>query len=163
MEEENKINKATQASVQTLVQFVDFIASFKDVTQLTKEKAKEVTAFIKKINNPETHKNWDASLEIFDAAIRNGVKKDGIYSRTWVISFANEYLNIEAESRHTLHPLGDYDDHFSFYGSLYFGKEIKKQRVFLKSNISEFIEDAMHYKKYMTSSLDSIEVDIAIY
>lgn len=159
-----KNNNITQKDIQELIQFINFVVNFKDVSLTAKETAKEIMYLLKNLNNTETHKNWNVSLDIFDYTFQtNNNKKEGIYLRNWVVSFENDYLNIEAESSHTSYPLGDYDGDFSFYGSIYFGNEVKNQTVFLDTSISKFLEDAINYKKYLTATLKDVEIDIEIY
>lgn len=71
-------------------------------------------------------------------------------------------LEIEAKSNHTSDDLGHFGNDFCYYGMVYFGKNIKGQRVYIEVDIDEFIQDAMNYEKYITESLNDIEIDIDI-
>ena len=158
-----KPDETTFNKIQELKKFVDFVANLEIATEDDKIKAKEIKYLIENINNSETHKNWNVCLDIFDREIQNGSKKEGFYWRKWSVYFEIESLEIEAESNHTADDLGHYGDDFCFYGAIYFRKDLNGQRIYLDVDISEFIKDSMNFKKYITESLNEIEIDIDVW
>jgi hypothetical protein len=158
-----KPDETTFNKIQKIKKFVDFVANLDFVNDENKLKAKEIKYLIENINNPETHKNWNVCLDIFDREIQNGIGKEGFYWRKWSVYFEIEKLEIEAESNHTADDLGHYGDDFCYYAVIYFGKDTKGQRTYMDVDINEFIKDSMNYKNYITESLNDIEVDIEIW
>lgn len=70
---------------------------------------------------------------------------------------------IEAESKHTADVLGHYGDDFCYYSEIHLGEDSKIQGAYMNVDISEFIKDSMSYEKYITDSLNDIEIDIDIW
>ncbi|WP_347175563.1 hypothetical protein [Polaribacter uvawellassae] len=168
MENQGKIetwkpDESTFSKIQELKKFVDFVANLEFASEKEKRKAKEIKYLIENIHNPKTHKNWNVCLDIFDREIQDGIENEGYYWRKWSVYFEMESLEIEAETNHTADDLGHYGDDFFYYGTIYFGKEIKGQRIYMDVDINEFIKDSLNYKKYITESLNDIEIDIDIW
>lgn len=158
-----KPDETTFNKIQELKKFVDFVANLEYATKEDKTKAKEIKYLIENINNLETHKDWNVCLDIYDRKIQYGIEKEGFYWRKWSVYFEMESLAIEAETKHTADDLGHYGTDFCFYGSINFRKDINGQRIYMEDDISEFIKDAMNFKKYITESLNEIEVDIDVW
>ncbi|WP_143744252.1 hypothetical protein [Polaribacter tangerinus] len=158
-----KPDETTFNKIQEIKKFVDFAANLDFVNDENKLEGKEIKYLIENINNPETHKNWNVCLDIFDPEIQKGIEKEGFYWRKWSVYFEIEKLEIEAESNHTADALGHHGDDFCYYGAIYFGKDTKGQRIYMDVDIKKFIKDAMNYKNYITEPLTDIEVDIDIW
>ncbi len=158
-----KLEQKTFNEIQQLKLFADFISNLEFTTEEDKEKIKEIKFLIENINNPNTHKNWNICLDIFDQEIQNGNKKNGFYWRKWSIYFELESLEIQAESNHTSEPIGHYGADFYYYGKVYFGKNFEGERIYLDNDIIEFVKDSINYKKYVTEFLNEIEIDIDIW
>jgi len=158
-----EIDEAIFNKIQELKIFIDFVCSLKLATKENKIKAKEIKFLIENINNPETYKDWNVCLDIFDREIQFGNEKTGFYWRKWSVFFELESLEIKAESNHTDDYLGHYGDDFCYYGTICFGKDVKGEGIYMNVDISEFIQDAKNYKEYITESLNDIEIDIDIW
>lgn len=156
-------DETTFNKIQELKQFVDFVANLEFSTEKDKTKAKEIKYLIENIHNPKNHKNWNVCLSIFAPEIQNGIKKEEFYWRKWSVFFEMESLEIVAESKHTADDFGHYGDSFYYYGAIYFSKDIKGQRIYMDVDISEFISDSLNFTKYITASLNEIDVDIDVW
>tara|TARA_R110002124_G_scaffold159411_2_gene326619 strand:+ start:14614 stop:15117 length:504 start_codon:yes stop_codon:yes gene_type:complete len=158
-----KPDTTTYNNIQSLIKFVDLISDLPFSTEQNKIDLKEIVFLIKNIHKPETHKEWYLFLEIHDYEFQTETNKEGIYWRSWSVSFESGILEIEAESHHTEKPLGFYKDDFNYHGVIYFHKENKNERIYLDVAISEFINDAFNYKKYITNTLKDVEIDIDVW
>ncbi len=158
-----KIDETTFNIIQKIKEFVDFVCNLDFATTKNKIDAKEIKYIIDNINNPETYKDWNVCLDIFDYEIQDySNKKNGFYWRKWSIFFENDSLEIEAASKHTACDLGHYGDDFYYFRKIHFRKETKMEPVYMNVDIREFIQDAKNYKKYITESLNNIEIDIDV-
>jgi len=90
------------------------------------------------------------------------IKKVVFYWRKWSVYFENGLLEITAESKHTCEDIGHFGDDFYYYGGIYFHKNLKGKRIYLTTPITEFINDAKQYEKYITETLNDIEIDIDV-
>lgn len=152
----------TYNQLQKLKKFVDFVVGLEYSKAEDKTKAEEIKLLIENIDKPESFlKNWWIGLDIFDYDIQGG-RGTGIYWRKWLVSFELDTLEIEAESYHNDDP-GYCVDYYHFHGYVNFQKEITHQRVWMDTDLDEFIEDAMKYKSYVTEALNEIEVDIDVW
>ena len=159
-----KIDKLAYEEIQKLKCFADFISELEFIEPKQKAKIDEIKSLIESIDRPEIHKNWNICLNIFDREIQDGTnEKEGFYWRKWSVYFEMESLEIEAESNHTADDLGHYGDDFNCYGAVYFGKNIDGDRIYLDTDLNEFVNDAKQYKKYLTETLNDIEIDIDIW
>lgn len=155
-------DEATYIKIQKLKKYVTFIAGLEFSTDEDKEKASEIIFLIENINKPETFRSWNICLDIFDLDIQYGFNKSkGIYWRTWSVYFEGDSLEIEASSKHS-DDIFHFDDNFHYFGLIYFAKNIECQRLFLETDIDEFVTDASNFKKYITESLNEIEIDIEV-
>jgi hypothetical protein len=151
----------TYNHLQKLKKFVDFVAGLEYSTSEDKTKVEEIKLLIENIDKPESFKEWCVSIDIYDWEVQGGHGK-GIYWRGWCVWFELGMLEIEAfyhildENRYT-------DDYSSYYDYINFNKEIKGERVYMDTDLNEFIEDAMNYKSYITETLNEIEVEIDIW
>jgi len=50
-----------------------------------------------------------------------------------------------------------------YHALIYLEKNIDYERIFMDSDLNEFIDYAMNYKNYITETLNDIEVEINIY
>ena len=150
--------------IQKLKKFVDFVANLEFSYEDAKETAKQINCLIENIHNPKTHKDWGVFLNIFDREVQEGIKKEGFYLRNWSVSFESESLEIRAKSSHTAADGWEhYGDDFFYYGSIYFGEDINDQTIYMDVDLEEFIKDAKNYEKYITESLNDVEIDIEIW
>ncbi len=152
----------TYSQLQKLKQFVDFVAGLEFSTTKDKTNAEEIKLLIETIDKPETFlKEWFIALNIFDYDIQAG-SGTGIYWRRWWVSLELDTLEIEAESYHSDDP-GYCNDYYHYDGGIFFKKNFKGKRIYLATDIDDFIRDAMNYKSYMTEALNEIEVDIDVW
>ena len=152
----------TYNQLQKLKKYVDFVAGLAYSSAEDKTKAEEIKLLIETIDKPESFlNNWWVGLDIFDYDIQGG-RGTGIYWRKWWVSFELDSLVVEAESYHSDDP-GYCVDYYHFDGFVNFQKEITHQRVWMDTDLDEFIEDAMNYKSYVTEALNEIEVDIDVW
>ena len=157
-------NNATYNKIQQLKTYVNFISKLKYCNVIDKKYADKINYLIENINNSTTYKNWMVCLDIYDRDVQYGTnKKGGFYWRKWSVYFENGLLEITAESKHTSENLGHYGSDFSYYGIVYFHKNIKGKRIYLDTPITEFINDAKQYKKYTTETLNDIETEIDVW
>ncbi|PKP40757.1 MAG: hypothetical protein CVT95_13210 [Bacteroidetes bacterium HGW-Bacteroidetes-12] len=153
----------TYNTIQKLKKFVEFVAGLKDTTTEDRQKAQKIIELIEKINQPNSFKNWNVCLDIFDRDIQNRTTKvDGVYWRKWWVFFESQTIEIEAETRHSGDPLEHYSNDFQYFAAIYFKKEYTHERVDMKVDIDEFIKDARNYKSYITATLKDIEIEIEI-
>ena len=139
--------------LQKLKKFVFFISELDLCSVLDKNKAFEIIELIENINNPETYKDWNLSLDIFDEEIRDGKEREsGIFWRNWSVWFDKNSINIEAETKHT-NEIGHYGVDYSYYGTIYLTKEIQCERIYMKNDLNDFFSDALNYKKYRLCSI----------
>jgi hypothetical protein len=159
-----KPNKATYNKIQQLKAYVNFIAQLKYCTEKDKKNAEEINYLIENINHSTSYKNWMVCLDIYDRDVQYGTNKNGgFYWRKWSVYFENGLLEITAESKHTSENLGHFGDDFYYYGGVYFYKNIKGKHIYLDTPITEFIDDAKQYKKYITETLNDIEIEIDVW
>jgi len=157
------IDNDTYNKLQPLKTFVDFVAGLKYSTPDEKQKAIEIRNLIDNIDKPETFKSWNVCLDIFDTSIQNGNNKEGgVYWRKWSVYFELEFLEIEAMTKHIEDPINHYGNDYYYGAFISFGKEPYNSRLYFKEDLKMFIEDAKCYEKYITASLNEVEVDIDI-
>jgi hypothetical protein len=166
MTEKDKTEKwipdiSTYNELQKLKKFADFVARLDRVNDNT-QKVKEIHYHIENIDKPETYKIWNVCFNIIDYEALGNKNVGGIFRRHWSVYFENDYIDITAETRHTEDEIYHYGNDFFFYGTVYFEKNIECQRIYMDKNIDEFIADAMNYKKYITETLNEIEIDIEV-
>jgi len=156
-----KPDKLSYNKIQELKKFVKFVSNLEFAEIGGQSQANEIIHLIESIDKPETYKNWCVYLNIFDRQLQEDSSKEGVYWRKWLISFESGVLQIEAESKQA-NELGHHGNDFSYYGEVYFTKDISCKRINLDVDIREFINDAQNYEKYITESLNDIEVDIEL-
>ena len=154
-------NKLIYNNIQELKKFVKFVSNLEFAEIGDRSKADEIIYLIENIDKPETYKDWYIYLNIFDRELQNDSTKDGTYWRKWLVYFESGVLGIEAESKQ-VNILEHSGDDFCYYGGVYFAKDLNCQRIYLNVDVNEFINDAYDYKKYITETLNDIEVDIEI-
>lgn len=148
--------------LQKLKKFVDFVAGLAYSTAEQKDKSEQIKLLIENIDKPETFlKEWCVCIGIFDFEIQAG-NGTGIYWRGWRVYLESGRFEIIADY-HILDEERCTDDYSPYYGCIYFEKEIKCERIYMDTNLDEFIADAMNYKSYITESLNEIEVEIDIW
>jgi len=150
----------TYNQLQKLKKFVDFVAGLPDALALHKQNADKIKELIETINQPETIKEWWVNLDIFDYDIQGG-RGTGIYWKKWSVDFELGRLEIESTDE-ILDEQKFSETYDNYYGCINFAKNIKGERIYLDTDIDEFIADAMNYESYLTEGLKDIEVDIDI-
>ncbi len=159
-----KPNKATYNKIQQLKEYINFIAQLECSNEKDKRNAEEIIFLIENIDKQTTYKNWMVCLDIFDREVQDGTNKNGgFYCRKWSVSFESGFLEITAESKHTSEPLEHFGDDYYYYGGVYFDNNMKGKRIFLDQPITEFINDVKQYKKYITKTLNDVEMDINVW
>lgn len=149
--------------IQELLKFADLIESLDLTTSVVKSTIREIKFLIENIHKSETHKSWNLCLDIVDEEFYNStIQKVGFYRRQWSVYFECERLEITAESKHTEGFFGHYGDDFNYESSIIFSEESNNQRIYMDTDIKEFILDAMNYKKYITKTLKQIEIDVSV-
>ncbi|MFZ4411987.1 MAG: hypothetical protein ACOYOV_02805 [Bacteroidales bacterium] len=157
-------DEITYNNLQKLKKFVEFVAGLEYSTEENKTKAKEIIYLIENIDKPETIKDWDIALELYDYHIQDREYKESfVYWRTWSVYFENESIEIEASSNRIGKTLNSEEKDFEFSGFIFFKKEINHDRIYMNKDIDEFIDDAMNYQKYITETLNDIEININIW
>jgi hypothetical protein len=68
-----------------------------------------------------------------------------------------------AQSKHTHEPLGSYGEDFYFNSMIYFKKEISYERMYMSNDLEYFVADALKYERYITETLNEVEVEIDVY
>lgn len=153
----------TLNQLQILKVFVNFVVSLKYAKESDRKKGAEINYLIENLDNPETFKNWNVCLDIFDFDIMySKTKMHGVYWITWSVFFESGSLEIEAKTNHSDEPLKHYGDDFEFYATIFFRKEIPCEHVYMEKDLKEFVADAMNYTNYITDSLKEIEIDIDV-
>ncbi len=151
--------------LQLLKEFV-WLAAGKTEDAKMKADATDIIYQIEHIDNPAIYKTWDISIDIFDTDIQNQISgREGIYWRTWNISFDKDIIEIEAISK--VYKKNDNDpfehvneNHFryNYYLSLKNENETPEKTGLLK----DFIDNAKKYESYITEQLNEVSVDIFI-
>jgi len=155
------IDAETLNELQILKAFVNFVVSLKYATESDRQIGSEINYLIKNLDKPETFKDWNIALDIFDFDIMySQPKKQGIYWRTWAIYFESDTLEIEAKTNHSDEPLEHYGDDFYYHASIFFKKNIPCDHIYIEKDLKEFVADAMNYTNYITPSLNEIKIDI---
>lgn len=158
-----KPDDITYDKIEVLLKFVVFISNLDITSNESQAKIKEIKYLIQNIHKPETHKEWNICLDIFDYEIQNGKRKEGFYWRKWAVYFESEKLEIVAESKHTAGDFSHYGNDFSYYSSICFSHSIQGKRIDMDNDIFEFVRDANNYKKYVNGNLKDIEIDVDIW
>jgi hypothetical protein len=151
----------TYNQLQKLKKFVDFVAGLPVAFALHKQNADKIKDLIETINQPETIKDWWVCLDVTDLNIQGG-NGTGIYWKKWSVNF--EFGKLEIESTDEILDEQKFSETYeNYYGCIYFAKDIKGERIYMDTDIDEFIADAMNYESYLTEGLKDIEVDIDIF
>lgn len=158
------IDENTYQEIQKLTEYVSFVANLPYTTDEDKSKLKEILDLIGQINNPNTHKNWWACIDIYDEDVQLNKISGNFYWRKCFAAFQNGTLEIVTESNY----INDEDTavrpkHFEYYGAVYFEDTITGKRSYLKQDVFEFVEDAKNYKKYLTEARMTVEAELDIW
>ncbi|MDP2890110.1 MAG: hypothetical protein Q8P34_14235 [Bacteroidota bacterium] len=141
----------TYNQLQKLKKFVDFVVCLPDAYELHKQNADKIKELIETINQPETFKDWRVCLDITDWNVQVG-NGTGIYWKKWSVYFELGKLEIESTDE-ILDEQKFSETYQNYYGCIYFEKDIKGERIYLDTDIDEFIADAMNYESYLTEGL----------
>jgi len=176
----------TYQELQKLKKFVDFVAGLEHVSPEEKSNAEIIKQQIENFNQPYPTKYWNVSFNIYGFNLPESNKKDARNNcswRNWHVSFEHDDLEIEAfyqtlekekyedlessnkdsSTNKTVEDNYYTDDHTTYYTQIYFKKDIPCERMYMETDINEFIADAMNYKSYINESLNEIEVNIEIW
>jgi len=155
----------TYGKLQLLKEFVSFIADLKYSTQTDKRNAIEIKSLVENINEPDTFKNWNVCLDIYDRKLQEGMDNgaSGVYWRTWSVYFENDKLEIEAKTNHTDEPIYHHGDDFYYSAVIYFKKELPCDRIYMQKELDTFLADARNYQKYVTETLNDVSIDTDIF
>ena len=157
------IDSATFNELQILKTFLHFVAHTKYATESDKRDADKICYLIENLDNTDSFKNWNIALDIYNRDLmHSGNKEQGVYWRTWSVSFENAHLEIEAKTRHTAEPLHHYGNDFEYYENIHFRKKITGTPIHINGDLKEFVADAMNYNSYITDSLKDIEIDVYV-
>lgn len=156
-------DNATFTKIQHLKKFVTLVGSLKEATREDQVNANKINQLINNINNPDKHKNWNIYLEIYDLDFYNTNTKEGFYCRSWSVVFEDKRLEIEAKSKHTNDDIGHYGSDFCYNGWVFFQDTTIGRRVYLDDDINTFVYDASNYKKYISNTLNDIQIEIEIW
>lgn len=156
-------DKATFDKLQQLKIGVDFISNLNFATDKQRVVAEKVKYLIENIDSPEHRKDWCVSLDIFDVELQTRRRKNGVYWRQWLMNFENNELQIIAESKHSSKVNGHYGNDFSYFASIYFGDKDVKYRIQFDEDIYEFMQDLKNYQKYITDTLNELEINIEVF
>lgn len=151
----------TYQELQKLKKFVDFVAGLEYVSPEEKNNAEIIKQQIENFNQPYPTYECHVSLNLFNYDLRE-CKGKGTYRRKWSVCFERNIFEIEAKCQ----DVGDdyyKDNKTTYYGIIYFKKDIPCKRMYMETDINEFIADAMNYKSYINESLNEIEVNIEIW
>lgn len=157
------IDNETYNELQKLIKFVDFVTSLEYCTEIDRINAAIIINRIKELNNPETYCDWDICIDIYDLDIQFKLTdRNGIYWKTWSVSFEDACLEIRAESYHsdTTHNL---QIDFNFNSTINFKDISGISNPFSINTIDDFLCDAFKFGNYITEDLNEIEVVINIY
>lgn len=163
-----KADDQTYNELQKLIRFVSFVAGMDECSAGGKRKAEEIIEVIKNINEPEKIKHFNVCLDLKDLTFYDKNKDKGIYLRGWNLWFECGFLVIEAASyqRENL-PTDPYEGHLFYKSYVGFKKDgpynEQFKRVCLEDDITEFVDDALNYKEYVTATLNEIEIDIDVW
>lgn len=158
-----KADHDTYNKIQKLIKFIDFVSSLEYTIAEQKKDATEIKYLIENINKHEILKSWYISLNIIDDTLSNGDgDKDAVHWRHWSAGFEGNTFEIEAKS-YCVDDSVSKPDHFFYSACVFFDKELTCQRIYLDTDIDEFVSDAVNYKRYITETLNEIEVSTVIY
>lgn len=160
-----QIDQNTYNELQKLKEFVKFVASHKSCYyDKEKKHAEEIISLISTIDQLDTHKRWAVEFRIEDDFIDE--EDEGFFLREWTVFFEAGELSIEARSVHTAILDDMWKDHYGddlhYTGSVLF-VEVEGKQVYLERDITDFVKDAIDYKKYITPTMNDIEIEIDVW
>jgi len=164
-----KVDDKTYNELQKLIRFVGFVASMEECSTGGKSKAEEIIDILKAINEPNKIKHFNVCLDLRNFTLYHKNEADkGIYLRKWEVWFECGFFEIEASSfQINKPPMDPYDGHLYYRAHVVFKEAVNFdesfKRVYIESDIDEFVEDALNYKNYVTGTLNDIDIDINVW
>jgi len=163
-----KADDQTYNELQKLIRFVRFVAGMEECSVEGKRKAEEIIEVIKNINEPEKIKHFNVCLGLKDLTFYDKNKDKGIYLREWNLWFECGFLEIRAASyQRDKPPPEPNEEHFYYHSYVSLKKDGEYnedfKRVYLESDINDFVEDALNYKEYVMDTLNEIDLDIEVW
>jgi len=151
----------TYTNLQKIKRFVHFVAELPFASNEDRQKAGEIISLIENIDNPSSFKEWCVCFDITDPSMQSEADM-GIYFRKWWIRFEMGCLLIEAESIDA-EDFGLATNQFFYYGCVYFQNNFPGERIFLDTDPDEFVNDAIGYEKYLTPTLNKVNITIDLW
>ena len=158
------IDKVTLEKLQVLKQFVDFVAEQEETSAEHKNNAAKVKFFIENLDKPETFKQWNSCIDIFNPFLQGGRygENGGIYWKDWSCWFELGILEISIEERY-VDKDGLQDEKTIFYNSINFNKEFNGERILGDNNYQGFIDNAFKFRKDIVDDFNEVEAEIDIW
>ncbi|MCB0482113.1 MAG: hypothetical protein KDC83_11815 [Flavobacteriales bacterium] len=150
--------------IQELKRFVDFVANLEIATENDRSKGEEIKLLMGTIHLPRTRKHWQINLRIHDFDVHRQVHPEGQFRRIWSLVCNDLGVSLEAESNYCDYPEGHTGSDFCFYDSATFYTPHPEDPInFQDGDAIDFVNDAMDYKKYITESLNEVEITVETY
>lgn len=158
------IDNTTLEKLQVLKKFVDFIAGLDETSSEHKNNAEKVKFFIENLDKPETLKQWNSCIDIFNPFIQMGNygENGGIYWKDWSCWFELGILEIRIEERY-VDKDGFQDGKTIFYNSINFNKEFNGKRIWGDNNFQDFIDNAFKFREEIADDFNNVEAEIDIW
>lgn len=158
------IDEKTITELQKLIPAVQYVANLPATDKEQKKACEEIVTWFENLNTSQAKEiNWNLFLDILDQDIMYGCdNKRGYYNRAWHLSFEGGIFEATAKSIHS-HLSDNGLDH---HGSDYFFDAMvlfKSNQSYFSNDCASFIDDIKKYKSYISSTLNTIEIDVEVY
>ncbi len=147
--------------IKDIFHFLNLLTGIGERTLKELRYAEEIREILENFEDRRGEWEWHLSLSIFDMSLMDG-KGQGVFCRKWIIFFEQGILEYEVGTYHTQDDSGYYGNDFRFWKSIDFNKGSVHQAP-PQHSIGDFVEDAKNYRKYITASLNDVEVDIDLW
>jgi hypothetical protein len=157
------IDNTTLEKLQVLKQFVDFVAGLEETSPEHKNNAEEVKYLIENLDKPETFKQWNSCIDIYNPFIQMGNygKNGGIYWKDWSCYFELGILEIRIVERY-VDKDGFQDEKPIFYSSIDFNNKINSERILGNSSYKDFINNAFKFRDNIVGDFNDVQAEIDI-
>lgn len=158
------IDNTTLEKLQVLKQFVDFVAGLEETSPEHKNNAEKVKYLIENLNKPETFKQWNSCIDIYNPFIQMGNygENGGIYWKDWSCCFEQGILEIRIVERY-VDKDGSQDEKPIFYSSIDFNKNFNDERIQGDNNFQDFIDNAFKFREDIIDEFNDVETEIDIW
>ncbi len=158
-------DKEIYNELQELKDLVAFLSGLKETAIKDRVNAEKVIEIISSLNQPDGYREISVCLDIYDySAMSRKHKENVVYWRSWAVWFEKDGITIEAVSKLANRMPHDevFEGHLWYFYYYGFSPNPLNPYYQKKEPLSLFINDAKHYKNYITEKLKDVEVEISI-